>query len=90
MHGPVVVDEGDCVVERVDVEADEDGAEDLLLVAVHGGGDVGEDGGPHPVAPRVPLHLDPAPVQQQLRWGGVMMRGVNGVCACVGNGSHVE
>jgi hypothetical protein len=36
----VCVDEGDCVVERGDVEADEDGAEDLFFVAGHFGGDV--------------------------------------------------
>lgn len=41
----VCVDEGDGVVEGGDVEADEDGAEDLLLVAGHFGGDVCDDGG---------------------------------------------
>lgn len=41
----VCVDEGDGVVEGGDVEADEDGPEDLLLVAGHLGGDVCDNGG---------------------------------------------
>lgn len=41
----VGVDEGDGVVEGGDVEADEDGAEDFLLVAGHLGGYVCDDGG---------------------------------------------
>ena len=41
----VGVDEGDGVVEGGDVEADEDGAEDFLLVAGHLGGYVCDDSG---------------------------------------------
>jgi hypothetical protein len=41
----ICVDEGDGVVESGDVEADEDGAEDFLLVAGHLGGYVCDDGG---------------------------------------------
>lgn len=41
----VGVDHVDGVVEGLDVQADEDGAEDLLLVALHVGGDVGDNGG---------------------------------------------
>lgn len=40
----VSVDEGDGLVECFDVQADEDGAENLLLVAAHVRGDVGDDG----------------------------------------------
>ena len=41
----VLVDQFDGVVEGWGVEADEDWAEDLLAVAFHVGGDVGDDGG---------------------------------------------
>lgn len=41
----VGVDHVDGVVEGLDVQADEDGSEDLLLVALHVGGDVGDNGG---------------------------------------------
>lgn len=41
----ILVDQVDGVVQSVDGETDQDGAEDLLLVACHLGSDVGDDGG---------------------------------------------
>ena len=41
----VGVDEINGVVKRLDIEADENGTEDLLLVALHVRGNVGDDGG---------------------------------------------
>jgi len=41
----VGIDQLDGVLKGIDVEADEDGTEDFLGVALHASGDVGEDGG---------------------------------------------
>lgn len=41
----VLVDHVDGVVQGVDIQADQYGSEDLLLVAGHVGGDIGDDGG---------------------------------------------
>ncbi|KAJ6446052.1 CMGC/SRPK protein kinase [Purpureocillium lavendulum] len=60
----VLVDELDGVVDGVDVEAHEDGAEDLLPVARHVGRHVGDDGGADEVAVGVLLGLEAAAVEQ--------------------------
>lgn len=62
----VRVDEIDGLVERVNVETDEDGAEDLLAVALHVARHVGDDGGRDPVAVGVLGRLEAAAVKQDL------------------------
>lgn len=84
----VRVDEVDGLVERVDVEADQDGAEDLLPVAAHGGGHVGDDGGGDPVAVGVLLGGEAAAVEEDL--GAFFFgRGDEGLDALLGvRGDH--
>jgi hypothetical protein len=52
---PVGVNAFNGVIERVHVLACEHWGEDLLLVDLHVGGDVGEHGGAHPAASFVPV-----------------------------------
>lgn len=66
------VDEFDGIVNGVYVEADEDGTEDLLLVAGHVGSDVGDDGGADPVAIGVFIGLVAAAVEED---GGALLLG---------------
>jgi hypothetical protein len=52
--------------DQSDTQTNKNGAEDLLSVAVHGGGDVSQNGGSHEVAVGVSRDLDVATVQDQL------------------------
>lgn len=60
----VLVDELNGVVDSLDIEAHQHGAEDLLLVAGHVGSDVGDDGGSDEVAVGVLFRLEATAVEQ--------------------------
>ena len=62
----VAVDELDSVIKSWHVQADKHWAKDLLLVAVHGGGDVSEDGGAKPVTLGIPRHSHVAAINKNL------------------------
>lgn len=61
---PAAAVESACSAQRAAcLQADQHWAEDLLAVALHGGGDAAQQGGPHKVAGRVAGHLNAAPIQ---------------------------
>ena len=71
----VLVDQIDGVVNGLDVKADKDRAENLLLVAGHVSGDVGDDGRTHKVAIGVLLVLVVAAVEENR--GALLLGAVN-------------
>ncbi len=79
---------GAYIIESVDIERHQDGAEDLLLVAVHVGGDVAEDGGAQPVAVGIAWNLNTTSVQQHL--GALLLTEVDQVDSAVASslGDH--
>lgn len=62
----VLVGDLDGLVQSVGVQADKDGSKDLLAVALHVGGDVGQDAGSNEVALLVLLDLQAASIQNQI------------------------